>query len=141
MAFEIVLDTNVVISGLRSRLGASFRVLDLLGDPRFRAHLSVPLLFEYEAVAKRSEARVPFSAAEIDDFLDSVCEVTRHQEIFFLWRPYLRDAGDDLVLEVAIAGGCNYIVTHNLRDFAGAEKFGVTAVTPQQFLRLMGESK
>jgi putative PIN family toxin of toxin-antitoxin system len=139
MTYDVVLDTNVIISGLRSRRGASFRVLELLGDSRFRVHLSVPLVLEYESVAKRPETEIPFSPGEIDAFLDSLCAVGRRHPIFFLWRPYLRDPGDEFVLEVAVAGGCRYIVTHNLRDFAGVEDFGVSAITPKEFLRLIGE--
>lgn len=59
--------------------------------------------------------------------------------IFFLWRPHVRDPGDGLVLDVAIAGRCQYIVTFNRRDFVGCEEFGIEAITPAQFLRIMGE--
>lgn len=58
--------------------------------------------------------------------------------IFFLWRPFLRDPGDDMVLEVAVEAGCEFIVTHNLRDFAGSERFHVRPVSPGEFLRLLG---
>jgi len=80
-SYDVVLDTNVIVSGLRSDAGASFRVLRLLGDPRMRVHLSMPLVYEYEAVAKRPSVRVPFSPQEIDDFIDSICTVGRHHEI------------------------------------------------------------
>ena len=59
------------------------------------------------------------------------------QEIFFLWRPGLPDADDDLILELAVAAGCRYIVTHNLRDFRGTEKWGIAAVIPSDFLKLI----
>jgi predicted nucleic acid-binding protein len=71
--------------------------------------------------------------------LDYVCAVARHQDIFFLWRPFLRDPGDDLVLEVAVAGSCDHIVTFNLRDFKDIERFGVTCLTPINFLRRIGD--
>jgi predicted nucleic acid-binding protein len=57
------------------------------------------------------------------------------QEILFLWRPFLRDADDDMVLELALAAGCQHIITHNVRDFAGSEQLGVSAITPREFLR------
>ena len=60
------------------------------------------------------------------------------EKIFFLWRPFLRDPDDDLVLELAVEAGCAYIVTHNLRDFEGVERFGLRAVTPKRFLDIIG---
>jgi putative PIN family toxin of toxin-antitoxin system len=135
----VVLDTNVIVSGLRSNAGASFGILRLLGDPRMRVHLSVPLVYEYEDVLKRPWIGLPFSEQDVDDFLDSICAVGRRHEIHYFWRPQLSDPGDELVLEAAIAGGCRYIVTHNVRDFVGAERFGIHAITPGEFLRILGE--
>jgi putative PIN family toxin of toxin-antitoxin system len=135
---DVVLDTNVIVSGLRSDAGASFRVLRLLGNPLMRVHLSVPLVYEYEDVLKRPWMGVPFSEKDLDDFLDSLCAVGRRHEIHYFWRPQLRDPNDELVLEAAIAGGCQYIVTYNVKDFGGAERFGIRAITPGQFLRTIG---
>ena len=59
------------------------------------------------------------------------------QEIFFLWRPALSDPNDDLILELAVAAGCEYIITHNRRDFRGLEKWGIAAVPPSDFLKLI----
>ena len=61
-----------------------------------------------------------------------------HHEIFFLWLPYLPDAEDDMLLELAVKAGCQFIVTYNSRDFAGIERFGLQAVTPAEFLKLIG---
>ena len=69
------------------------------------------------------------------NLIDYLCDVAAWQEIFFLWRPQLKDANDDLVLELAVAAGCERIVTHNVRDFEGSERFGVHAVTPAVFLQ------
>jgi predicted nucleic acid-binding protein len=80
-----------------------------------------------------------FSEADVRDFLDYLCSVGRHQAVHYLWRPYLRDAKDDLFLEVAVAGNCDAIITYNLRDFAGADKFGVRILTPGDFLQRIGE--
>jgi putative PIN family toxin of toxin-antitoxin system len=138
-SYDVVLDTNVIVSGLRSDAGASFRVLRLLGDPRMRVHLSVPLVYEYEDVMKRPWMGVPLSAEDLDGFLDSLCAVGRRHEIHYFWRPQLPDPDDELVLEAAITGGCQYIVTHNVRDFVGAERFGIRAIKPGEFLRMIGE--
>lgn len=73
----------------------------------------------------------------VDDVLDFVCSVAYHQAIFFLWRPALRDPGDDMVLELAVAAGADFVVTFNTRDFAGSERFGLRVVRPGELLRLL----
>ena len=138
MGPSIVLDTNVLIAGLRSRNGASFRVLGLVGEAAFELNVSVPLVLEYEEVAKRESRALGLTHAEIDDVLDYLCAVATHREIYFLWRPVLRDAADDMVLEVAVEASCDFVVTHNVRDFAGAERFGLQAITPGEFLTRIG---
>jgi hypothetical protein len=70
--------------------------------------------------------------------LDYLCSVATRREIFFLWRPFLRDREDDLVLELAVEASCDFIVTYNKRDFEGAEKFGIRVVTPKEFLEERG---
>lgn len=137
---RVVLDTNVVIAAMRSRRGASFRVLSLIGDPRFEIAISVPLVLEYESVAFRPSAGVSLTAQAVDAILDQICSVGRETPIYFQWRPHLRDAGDELVLELAVAAGCRYIVTYNSRDFEGCEQFGIQAISPAEFLRLIGEN-
>jgi putative PIN family toxin of toxin-antitoxin system len=138
---RIVLDTNVLVAGLRSNLGASHRVLSLIGTGRFTHVLSVALLFEHEASLTRPEVGIRLSREEIDDVLDYVCAVGERQQIYYLWRPALPDPSDDLVLEVAVHGGCDRIVTFNTRDFAGSERSGVRAETPAEFLRSLGASR
>lgn len=133
---RIILDTNVLIAGLRSRCGASFKLLSLVGMGQFDIALSVPLLFEYEDVLKRE--RIGISAPQARDVLNYFCEVGIHQEIYYLWRPFLKDSKDDLVLEVAVASQCSEIVTFNLKDFAGIEQFGLRAIRPADFLTEMG---
>ena len=139
MALRIVLDTNVLIAGLRSRRGASFRLLRLLGKGAFQTVLSVPLALEYESVCKRQSRSIGLTYSDIDDILDYLCKVSVPRQIFYLWRPLLRDPGDDMVLELAVEAEADFIVTHNLRDFAGAEQFRLRVVTPHAFLRHIGE--
>jgi len=137
--YQIVMDTNVLISALRSRRGPSFKMLSLVGKGRFEISLSVPLVLEYEAVAKRSSWRDKPSWSHVSNILDYLCAVGRHQQIHFLWRPRARDPKDDMVLEVAVAGQCDAIVTYNKRDFAEAKSFGLELFTPKEFLKTIGE--
>ena len=139
--FQIIIDTNVLLSGLRSQLGASFRLLSLIDDSRFQINLSVALVLEYEDVLKRPEFNLSLDHQEIDDVIDFLCQNANLREIFYLWRPTLRDPKDDFVLELAVESNCDYLVTFNLKDFAAAETFSIKAVTPSGFLRIIGEIK
>jgi len=136
---RIVIDTNVLIAALRSRRGASYRLLMLLGSDKFAVHISVPLVLEYEAAAKRLLDHIPLTEQDVDDILDYLCAVGEHQELFYLWRPYLKDPQDDMILELAVAAGCDAIVTYNQRDFEGIEPFGIQVLTPREFLGRIGE--
>jgi predicted nucleic acid-binding protein len=111
----------------------------LLGSGRFEIHLTVPLALEYEEVARRLIGEIPLTEAEIDDIIDYICHIAVPREIDYLWRPLLRDPKDDMVLELAVAGACDFIVTFNGRDFRGAEAFGIRVVTPKEFLEEIGE--
>ena len=139
--FQVVLDTNVLLAALRSRRGASFRLLSLIDDERWQLNLSVPLLLEYEDVLKRTDVGLSVSHAEIDEALDFLCATANLREIFYLWRPALPDPKDDFILELAVESGCDFIITFNVTDFAGIEKFGLAAITPREFLRQPGEIK
>ena len=133
---RVVVDTSVLVSAMRSRNGASFEILSRLGRGGFEVAVSVPLVLEYEAALLRQV--VPGSSwkeQDVRDLVDYLCDVGRAQEVFFLWRPFLRDPGDDMVLELAVAGACDAIVTHNVRDFHGAEELNVRVLTPKQFLQ------
>lgn len=136
---HVVIDTNVVIASLRSKRGASARLLSLLGTGRFEIHDSVPLILEYEDVIQRQSADLGLSDQDVTDLIDSLCALAQHHEIYFLWRPTLPDANDELILELAVSARCAYIVTHNGNDFKGVEQFGIQAVTPGEFLKIIGE--
>ena len=135
MAPSIVLDTNVLIAGLRSPNGASFQLLQRVGTAAFEYNLSVPLVLEYESVAKRFARELGLTFGDIDDLIDYLCREGRQREIFYLWRPFLPDPQDDMVLELAVEASAEFIVTHNLKDFRGVEQFGIQAITPSAFLR------
>ena len=140
MRHQIVMDTNVLVSALRSRRGASFRLLSLIGEGGFETHVSVPLVVEYEDAGRRALTDLPLNEADLDAVLDYLVQVAQRHEIFFLWRPFLKDPKDDMVLELAVQAQCTAIVTHNLRDFAQVEKrFGVRVMSPSTFLKEMEE--
>jgi len=131
---RVVLDTSVLVAALRSRRGASFALISHPGMGTYEVAVSVPLVLEYEGALLRHVAASPFTESDVRTLIDYICDIAVPQEVFFLWRPFLRDPGDDLVLELAIAARCAAIVTHNVRDFRGAETLGVSVVTPGKFL-------
>ncbi len=138
MKTRIVIDTNVMLSALRSSKGASYALVSQLPLEYFQVALSVPLYTEYQDVLTRDEHMTGASSkAEILQFLRYICGITSHHDIFFLWRPWLSDPKDDMVLELAVASSSRYIVTHNLRDFANIDTFGIEAITPGRFLELL----
>ena len=141
MVRRIVIDTNVVVSGLRSRQGAAYRLLSLVGSGAFDHCLSVGLLFEYEAALKRPGSGIRLPRRALDDILDYLVARARLQRIHYLWRPVLRDPNDDLVLEVAVAAGCDSIVSFKVRDFEGSRRFGIRLITPGQFLAELEEHR
>ena len=134
----VVVDTNVVVSAFRSRNGAAFRLLSLVGTEAFDIALSVPLVLEYEDALLRHLGDSALNEEDVEIVIDYLCSVAKQQDIFFLWRPLLRDPKDDLVAEICVAAGCDAIVTYNQRDFAGVEQFGIRVLTPAAFLRELG---
>jgi putative PIN family toxin of toxin-antitoxin system len=134
---KVVLDTSVLVAAARSNRGASHALLSRLPDAGFQTVISVALFAEYRALMLRPENLLHRTAPQAESFLNFLISTSHLQEVFFRWRPALPDADDDLVLELAVAAGCRYIVTHNLRDFRGTEQWGIAAVTPGDFLKLI----
>mgnify|MGYP006443743277 FL=1 len=135
---QVVLDTNVIYSGLRSRRGASFKLISLLGSGRFEIHLSVPLVLEYEEVLREKRRDLELTNTDVDDVLNYLCQIGGLHEIHFLWRPRLKDPDDEMVLERAVGAGCDYIVTYNKRDFQGVNTFEVHLATAKELLEQIG---
>lgn len=136
---NIVIDTNVFVSALMSKQGASHKLLQLVGTGYFDISLSVSLVLEYEDASKRFlGSRINLTEQDIDDVIDYLCSVAIQRKIYFLWRPVLRDPRDDLVLELAVSAGCEFIVTYNVKDFHSVEMFGIKAVQPREFLKVIG---
>jgi len=136
---KIVIDTNVIISALKSRNGFSFKLLSIIDDKRFRVFISVPLILEYEDVIKRSKSQIKLSFTEISDILDYICLIAEQRKIFYLWRPFLKDPKDDMILELAVESDCDYIISFNKKDFKKIEKFNLEVITPKELLRKIGE--
>lgn len=132
-AFRVVLDTNIIVSAFRSKHGASYRLLQMIEQGKLMPCLSVPLVVEYESASKRLiEMGIHISAETIDTVIDSLCLFGEHHQIHYLLRPVLTDPRDDMVLELAVNSDCGQIVTYNLKDFVGAERFGVKIITPKE---------
>lgn len=137
----IVIDTNVFISALRSKKGVSYRLVMAIGSGLFDMNISVPLILEYEGAAKRLIGETKLTSGDIDDIIDYICSVAKHWKIFYLWRPFLKDPKDDMLLELAVTSTSNFIITYNKKDFQGSENFGIKAVTPKEFLKKIGGIK
>jgi len=136
--WRVVIDTNVVTAALRSRDGAAFAVMDLIATGYLKPLLSVPLLFEYEAVLRRPEQirEHQLSESEISRYLASVVMLAEPVTIHFLWRPQLKDPKDEMVLETAINGRADALVTHNVRDLGpAAAQFSLPVYRPGELLK------
>lgn len=132
--YRIVLDTSVLVAGFRSRHGASNRLLRAVARGELRLLATTVLFLEYEEVLLRPEHRIVtgLGPAQIERILASLASAAEPVDVHFRWRPQLRDASDELVLEAAVNGRAEALVTHNTRDFTqAAKRFGVTVMTPQ----------
>jgi putative PIN family toxin of toxin-antitoxin system len=136
---QIVVDTNVLIAGLRSKQGASYKFLTLLNDERWQLNLSIALIFEYEEVLKRNMALLNLTLDSIDTLLNGICSIANHREIFYLWRPLAKDPNDDFLIDLAIKSQASFLITYNQRDLQQATQFGIQVVTPKAFLQHVGE--
>ena len=134
---RVVLDTSVIVAGLRSRLGASNRLLEFVAGQRVVPLVTTALFLEYEEVLKRPEQRLATGMDEKDiaGFMAALASAAEPIEVHFLWRPQLADPDDEIVLEAAVNGRATAIITHNVRDFGpAAREFGIEVVTPGKFL-------
>ena len=146
MTMKIVIDTNVILSALYSSKGASYKLLVWLFETKKKySVVSNTLVLEYVDVLTRSHNMVHYSHLdrnEIESFINDICSISYHQRIYFLWRPFLSDVQDDMVLEVAVNSSAKAIITFNPKDFRGVkEKFDIEILSPKKFLQRQGVIK
>jgi putative PIN family toxin of toxin-antitoxin system len=134
---RVVLDADVIVAGMRSPGGASAAILRKARQGRVTLLVSVPLAMEYEAICTEAEHRLAagLSEREVEIFLDAVVAMAEPVETHFLWRPQLRDPGDEMVLEAAVNGQADLLVTSNVRDFGDVpSRFGIELMIPRDAL-------
>lgn len=127
----------MVVAALRSPLGASAALLRRVRGGEVIAVASVALALEYEAVCKRPEHQSAsgLTRNEVSVFVDAVIAMMEPMKSHYLWRPQLRDPGDEMVLEAAINGRVSILATFNVKDFLPAKRFGIEVLRPQDALR------
>ena len=123
---------------MRSKQGASYKLISLLNDDVYEHAVSVPLVLEYEDVLLRDVSVLNLTESDIKQFIDIVVSLAHRVKVYFLWRPYLKDPKDDHLLELAVAAQADVIVTYNKKDFKGVKKdFGIEVLTPYEYLKQM----
>ncbi|MGE9266765.1 MAG: putative toxin-antitoxin system toxin component, PIN family [Verrucomicrobiales bacterium] len=132
-----MIDTNVLVAALRSSSGASYQILLAADRGDFEVALSVPLLTEYDDVCHRPNSGIAIPPAAVYDVINRIAQVSKQQMIYYLWRSFLPDSKDDMVLEVAVAAGASHIITFNHKDLKPASEFGITVMKPSEFLALL----
>jgi putative PIN family toxin of toxin-antitoxin system len=137
----LVLDTDVVVAAMRSPAGASAAILKCARQGRCTLVLSVSLAMEYEAICGRAEHRLAAGLTEqqVDIFVTALIAMAQPSTTHFLWRPQLRDPNDEMVLEAAVNGRADALVTFNMRDYGEAPaRFGLELLLPREALGRIG---
>ncbi len=138
MLRRVVVDTSVIVAALRTRRGAANQVLRMVARRELILLATPPLFLEYEDALKRPEQRLAhgLTIEAIDEFLSELAALTEPFEMHFQWRPQVRDPGDEMVLETAINGCADALVTYNIKHFALAgNRFKVSILRPADLLR------
>lgn len=139
--YRVILDTNVIVAAMRSQTGASHRLLLTIGHSSWQSIVTPALMYEYEDVARRAGNAPGLSPQDITNILDLIYQQSHRQLVWFSWRPLSSDPGDDVILEAAIAGGCDFVVSFNERHLRVAREFGIKVLKPAELLKLIGEIK
>lgn len=132
-----VMDTNVLYSAFRSRLGHSFGVVIALRQDRWRSVLSNHLLHEYEEILKTHATELGLSLADIDTLLDAICARAEEWPLAAGWLPVLNDPDDEPLVQLAYDSAARRIVTHNVRHLAPARALGVEVLLPRDFAAML----
>ena len=135
---RVVLDTDIIVTAMRSVTGGSNAVLREVATGRLTPLVTPALFLEYEAVLKRPEQRLAHGLGlrDIDRFLAALASACEAVEVSFQWRPQLTDPNDEMVMETAVNGRADALITHNLRDFAkGTARFGLRVFRPGELLK------
>lgn len=140
---KIVINTNIILSALFSNKGASNKLLVWLFENKKKCNVvSNTLITEFEDVLTRDKNLKQYNNLEKEDvlaFIDDICFISYHQSIYFLWRPFLKDSNDDMVLEVVVNANVEAIITFNPKDFKGVkESFSIDILTPKEYLIKIG---
>jgi len=140
-SIRAILDTNIIYAALYSSNGASNALINLVRDGVVTPCVSVTLVLEYEDVLTRQKRILQITQEDVTGYLGFLVSQSERIKIYYLWRPHLKDPKDDMVLEVAVSAGVEFIVTHNIKDFKGSEQFGIQVVTPGWFVKNIGGIK
>lgn len=134
---RIIIDTNILVAALQSTQGASYHLIQYLEQSPIQACITVPLFCEYEEVLNRFVSAGKITKRSQELILNYMCAHAIPIDVHYLWRPFLNDADDEMVLEAAIAASAKWIVTHNLKDFSKTHELGIRAITPGDYLKIM----
>ncbi len=136
--YQIVIDTNVILAGLKSKKGASYLLLKHLNTNYFKINISTTLIFEYEYVLKREHENLGLTLEDVDEIINGICHLANHHKIYYLWRPLSKDPNDDFIIDLALKSQANFIISYNQKDLKTIAKFNISILTPKQFLQLLG---
>jgi putative PIN family toxin of toxin-antitoxin system len=135
---RVVLDTNVLTAGLRSSAGASFAILKMVAGKRIRPLVTTALFLEYESVLTRPEqiASHGLTLSEVDSLMAEFAALSEPVEVHFTWRPVLADPNDEMVLEAAVNGRADALITFNMKDFVAVrDRFNLSILRPADLLQ------
>lgn len=137
---KIVIDTSVWISALITKDSKARELLRLVFHAKLHPQMSEALFREYEDVMKRKKIQnlTPLSSLEQNELFEAYLSTCKWNEIYYMWRPNLKDENDNFVVELAVASGAEAIITYNIKDFKNAELiFNHKIISPEDFIKEM----